>query len=74
MLAYGRQVGDPAWAALAQQMASNALANARDASGLFTRAWDGTDMSQHQAGAGMLRTDAATIELLAWLAIDGPAR
>jgi hypothetical protein len=74
MLAYGRQVGDPAWGALAQQMASNALANARDASGLFVRAWDGTDMSQHQAGPGMLRTDAATAELFAWLAVDGPAR
>ena len=74
MLAYGRQAGDPSWGALAQQMASNALANARDAGGLFTRAWDGTDMSQHQGGPDMLRTDAATVELFAWLAVDGPAR
>ena len=41
--------------------------------GLFTRAWDGTEMSQHQAGPGLLRTDAATVELFAWLAVDGPA-
>jgi hypothetical protein len=73
MMVDGQQAGDPSWGALGQQMAANALANARDASGLFTRAWDGSDMSQHQAVPGMLRTDAATIELFAWLAVDGPA-
>lgn len=72
MMVYGRQTGDASWAALAQQMAANALANARDASGLFVRAWDGSDMSAHQAAPGMLRTHAATVELLAWLAVYAP--
>jgi Glycosyl hydrolase family 76 len=74
MMVYARQAGDSSWGALAQRMATNALANARDSSGLFLRAWDGSDMSAHQAAPGMLRTDAATVELLAWLAVDGPAR
>ena len=73
MLAYGQQTGDQRWAALAKQMADNALANSKDPkTGLYERAWDGSDMSGHQAGENMLRTDAATVELFGWLAADGP--
>ena len=68
MLAYGRATGDRRWRALAESWAAQALANARDSSGLFLRAWDGTDMRAHQADPGMLRTDAATVELFGWLA------
>jgi Glycosyl hydrolase family 76 len=72
MLVYAGQAGDRRWAPLALEMAGDAQANARVASGLYLRAWDGSDMSRHQAAPGMLRTDAATVELFAWLAADGP--
>ena len=32
------------------------------------RAWDGSSMTLHQAEPNMLQTDAATLELFAWLA------
>jgi len=68
MLLYGQQTGDPRWRALAREMATDALAHARDARGLFAKGWDGTPIAEHQATPGMLQTDAATLELLAWLA------
>ena len=68
MLAYGRFSGDGRWRAFAEAEAARALANGRDSSGLYLRAWDGSDMSGHQDGSGMLRTHAATISLFAWLA------
>ncbi len=72
MMVYGQQTGDPRWVALATEMANEALANSRDpATGLYERAWDGSDMSAHQAEPNMLRTDTATVELFAWLAIYG---
>jgi hypothetical protein len=40
--------------------------------GLYLKAWNGSDMSAHQAEPDMLRTDAATVELFGWLAADGP--
>jgi hypothetical protein len=67
MLLYGAQTGDTRWRALAQQMAASAQAHARSAGGLFLRGWDGTPITQHQAVANMLQTDAATLELFAWL-------
>jgi hypothetical protein len=45
------------------------VAHARDARGLYLRAWDGTPITAHQALPGMLQTDAATLELFAWLAV-----
>ena len=70
---YGNQTGDRRWAALATRMADRAQANATDPStGLYERAWDGSDMAAHQADPNMLRTDAATVELFAWLAVNGP--
>jgi hypothetical protein len=72
MLVYGQQTGDGRWAPMALHFASEASTNARVASGLYLRAWDGTDMSGHQAEPNMLRTDAATVELFSWLAADGP--
>jgi hypothetical protein len=68
MLLYGEQTGDTRWRALAREMASRAAANARDARGLYLRAWDGTPITSHQAVPNMLQTDAATLELYAWLA------
>lgn len=35
---------------------------------LYLRAWDGTPITAHQAQPNMLQTDAATLELFAWLA------
>jgi hypothetical protein len=72
-LVYALQTGDSRWAPIALTFASEAQANARDAaSGLYLKAWDGSDMSTHQAEPNMLRTDAATVELFAWLVADGP--
>lgn len=73
MLVYGKQTNDPRWAALALEMANQARDKARDPrTGLYLRAWDGSAMSGHQADPNMLRTHAATVELFAWLAADGP--
>jgi hypothetical protein len=69
MLAYGTQSGEVRWRALAEEMAGQAQAQARDARGLYSRAWDGTPITQHQAVPNMLQTDAATLELFAWLAV-----
>jgi hypothetical protein len=71
MLVYGRQTGDTRWRGLAEEMASDAQGHARDARGLYLRAWDGTPVTQHQAVPNMLQTDAATLELFGWLAVDG---
>ena len=67
MLVYGEQTGDTRWRELAGEMAARAQAHARDANGLYLRAWDGTAIIDHQAVPNMLQTDAATIELFAWL-------
>jgi hypothetical protein len=67
MLVYGEQSGDTRWRALAEQMASSARTRALAQRGLYLRAWDGTPMSSHQAGPNMLQSDAATLELFAWL-------
>jgi hypothetical protein len=71
MLVYGVQSGEARWRALAEEMAGDALAHARDARGLYLRAWDGTPITEHQAVPNMLQTDAATLELFAWLAATG---
>jgi hypothetical protein len=68
MLLYGAQTSDPRWRALAERMAASALVHARGARGVFSRAWDGTPITEHQAVPGMLQSDAATLELFAWLA------
>jgi hypothetical protein len=70
MLRYGAQTGDPRWRALADEMASRALPRARDARGLYLRAWDGTPITEHQAVPNMLQTDAATLELFGWLGAE----
>ncbi len=73
MLVYAQQTGDGRWAPMALQFAEDAQANSRDPStGLYLKAWDGSDMSAHQAEPNMLRTDAATVELYGWLAADHP--
>jgi glycosyl hydrolase family 76 len=72
MLVYGQQTGDPRWVAMALTFAREAQAHARSSMGLYLKAWDGSDMSAHQAEPDMLRTDAATVELFGWLAADGP--
>lgn len=35
---------------------------------VFVLAWDGTSITRHEAKPNMLQTDAATVELFAWLA------
>jgi hypothetical protein len=70
MLVYGVQSGDTRWRALADEMAAEAQVEARDAQGLYLRAWDGTPITAHQAVPNMLQTDTATLELFAWLAAE----
>jgi hypothetical protein len=67
MLLYGKQTGDPRWRDLAREMAAQARSLATAAHGLYLRAWDGTSIASHQARPNMLQTDAATLELFAWL-------
>jgi hypothetical protein len=72
MLDYGRATGDRRWSEMARRMAQMASANAHEpGSSLYLRAWDGSDMSGHQAAPGMLRTHAATVQLFGWLAAEG---
>ena len=71
MLVYGAQTGDTRWRTLAEEMATSAQAHARDAHGLYLRGWDGTPIAEHQAVPNMLQTDAATLELFAWLGVPG---
>jgi hypothetical protein len=68
MLVYGAQAGDARWRGLAEEMASEAQEHARNAQGLYLDGWDGTPITEHQAAPNMLQTDAATLELFAWLA------
>ncbi|MHB8492684.1 MAG: glycoside hydrolase family 76 protein [Solirubrobacteraceae bacterium] len=67
MLVYASQTHDSRWPLLAEEMAAQAKAHALE-HGLYLRAWDGTPMVEHEAQPNMLRTDAATVELFAWLA------
>ena len=73
MLAYGAKSGETRWRALAEEMAADAQEHARDAQGLYLGTWDGTPITQHQAVPNMLQTDAATLELFAWLAVSRQA-
>jgi hypothetical protein len=68
MLVYSTQTGDRRWPALARQMAARAHSKALDSRGLYLRAWDGSSITQHEAQPNMIQTDAATLELFAWLA------
>lgn len=69
MLVYAHQTADPRWAPMAQTFAQEARVNSLDpSSGLYLKAWDGSNMSAHQAEPNMLRTDAATVELFSWVA------
>jgi hypothetical protein len=69
MLAYASQTGDSRWPMLAKQMAAEAQAHALDKHrGLYLRAWDGSSITEHEARPNMIQTDAATVELFAWLA------
>jgi hypothetical protein len=75
MLVYSSQTGDSRWPALATQMATDAQANSLiSQSGLYLRAWDGTPITEHEARPNMLQTDAATLELFAWLAVASAGR
>ncbi|HTC60764.1 MAG TPA: glycoside hydrolase family 76 protein [Solirubrobacteraceae bacterium] len=69
MLVYGSQVGETRWQGLAEEMARDAQQQARNAQGLYLRAWDGTPITEHQALPNMLQTDASTLELFAWLGV-----
>jgi Glycosyl hydrolase family 76 len=69
MLVYGAQTGDRGWLALARRKAAEAQAHALNVqNGLYLRAWDGSSITAHEARPNMLQTDAATVELMAWLA------
>ncbi len=74
MLVYGSQAGETRWQGLAEEMARDAQEHARNAQGLYLRAWDGTPITEHQALPEMLQTDAATLELFAWLGVAHSSR
>ncbi len=74
MLIYGSQTGETRWQGLAEEMAGDAQEHARNAQGLYLRAWDGTPITEHQALPDMLQTDAATLELFAWLGVAESSR
>ena len=71
MLLYGVQVGEARWRALAEEMAADAQAKARDGKGLYLKAWGGTPITEHQALPNMLQSDAAYTSFcsFAWLAV-----
>src|ERR671936_775337 len=56
-------VHDGRWYALVDAKAQQALANAADSAGLFTKRWDGG-----YASPGRLLTAAGTVSLFAWVA------
>jgi hypothetical protein len=72
MLDYYSHGGGTAWYQLAQKVKNDAIENARNRHGIFTRAWDGTSMWKHGSRPGMLSTHAASVNVLAWLATVRP--
>ena len=62
-----RHDGNRRWYDLAAANARRALANARDARGLYLRGWDGK-----RVAGGFLRMHAGTSSLFAWLATVDP--
>jgi uncharacterized protein YyaL (SSP411 family) len=67
MLDLYEQDRNPRWYALVYRNAKRAVANARDDKGLWSLRWDGT-----WSKPGMLRTQAGTLCLLAWMAAVKP--
>ncbi len=72
MLEYYAHGGGSTWYDVGRESARDALDNALGARGVFTRAWDGSSMYHHGSRPGMLRTHAASVSVLAWLATVGP--
>ena len=64
--------GDRELYAIAFYNAQRALANGRFNTGLFQRAWDGGNITDHDAEPGMLRIQGAGVSLLAWIAATPP--
>jgi uncharacterized protein YyaL (SSP411 family) len=67
MLYLWSQDHNPQWWMLAESYGRQARDHAGTAGGLYPRAWDGGSITAHQAVPGMLQTQAATVELFAWL-------
>ncbi|MGH2833540.1 MAG: glycoside hydrolase family 76 protein [Solirubrobacteraceae bacterium] len=63
---------DPALYELAAREAQAAARNARDSEGLYLRSWSGAPLPAQDGEPGMLRTQAATTSLFAWLAVYAP--
>jgi Glycosyl hydrolase family 76 len=63
---------DRRWYDLAVANAERARQNSRSGGDLYLRAWDGGPITRHDAKPHMLQTQAATIELFAWLAATPP--
>jgi hypothetical protein len=74
MLALYGSDHDPTLYALASSNAQRAVDQARNAQGLYLNAWNGQALAAQYAEPGMLRTDAATVSLFAWLAVYPPPR
>jgi hypothetical protein len=65
---------DPALYTMASANARAAETNALDSRGLYLNSWSGGALGAQFAQPNMLRTDAATVSLFAWLAVyPGPS-
>src|ERR1700722_16291322 len=73
MLLYGVQAGEARWRTLAEEMAADAQARARDGRGLHLKAWDGSPITQHQAQPNKLQTAPPPLQLFAWLGVPPQA-
>jgi hypothetical protein len=67
MMAYGEAVGDDYWLKLAEVNAAAATHHAYDSEGLLLDSWWGGPIADPETKANMLRTDAATMSLFAWI-------
>jgi len=72
MLALYGLDGDPVLYSLAADNARNARTRALGAQGLYLMSWNGQALPARYAMPGMLRTQAATTSLFAWLAVYPP--
>jgi hypothetical protein len=69
MMAYGRATGEPYWLTLAEVNAEAAATNAGDRQGLWLSSWWGGEIGDPETHPNMLRTDAATTSLFAWVGL-----
>jgi hypothetical protein len=60
------------WYAIAYYNGQRAIQYGTDPDGLYAGAWDGGNITEHQADPSQLQVDGATLSLFAWLAVAQP--